>query len=172
METATYTRVARWLHWIIGLLIIGNIIGGLAHDVAPQLIMPLHKSTGLLILALTCVRLGWRLTHRPPAWPATMAAWERMVARISHWGFYALMILVPLSGWVMMSAVARPLTFYGLFDVPKLAVPQDRAFAALMGERHELLAFFLIGLLVLHIIAALRHHIVLEDGVMARMLVS
>ena len=170
METATYTRVARWLHWGIGLLIIGNLIGGLAHDVAPQIIMPLHKSTGLLILVLSLARLGWRLTHRPPAFPAAMPGWEKLVGSITHWIFYALMVLIPLSGWIMSSAGDRPLDFYGLFPVMKFDVVKESALWDVAHEGHELLAFAMIGLLLLHIGAALRHHIVLKDGVLARML--
>lgn len=170
METATYTRVARWLHWTIGVLIIGNLIGGLAHDVAPQIIMPLHKSTGLLILALSLARLGWRLTHRPPAFPAAMAGWERTLASVTHFIFYALMILIPLTGWITASAGSRPLDFYGLFPVMKFAVQKGSALAEISGEGHELLAFAMIGLLLLHVGAALRHHIVMKDGVLARML--
>ena len=170
METTTYTRVARWLHWGIGLLIIGNLIGGLAHDVAPALIMPLHKSTGLLILALSIVRLAWRLTHLPPAFPANMAVWERKVGSITHGLFYVLMILIPLSGWIMASAGDRPLDFYGLFPVMKFDVVRESALWDVAHEGHELLAFAIIGLLLLHIGAALRHHLVLKDGVLARML--
>lgn len=170
METATYTRVARWLHWGIGILIIGNLIGGLAHDVAPQIIMPLHKSTGLLILVLSLARLGWRLTHRPPAFPAAMPGWEKLVGSITHWIFYALMVLIPLSGWIMSSAGDRPLDFYGLFSVMKFDVVKESALWEVAHEGHELLAFAMIGLLLLHIGAALRHHIVLKDSVLARML--
>ncbi len=170
METATYSRVARWLHWAIGLLIIGNLIGGLAHDVAPQLIMPLHKSTGLLILALTLARIAWRLTHRPPAFPAAMAGWERALAATTHGAFYALMLTIPVSGWIMASAGDRPLDFFGLFPVMKFDVVRESALWEIAHEGHELLGFAMIGLLVLHIAAALRHRFVLKDGVLARML--
>ncbi len=170
METATYTRVARGLHWSIGILVIGNLIGGLAHDVAPTVIIPIHKSTGLLILALSLARLGWRLTHRPPAFPAAMPGWERTLAGTTHVIFYVLMIFIPLSGWIMASAGDRPLDFYGLFPVMKFDVIKESALWEVAHEGHELLAFAMIGLLLLHIGAALRHRIVLKDGVLARML--
>ena len=170
MESATYSRVARWLHWIMGLLIIGNLAGGLLHDVAPALIMPLHKSTGLLILALALVRIAWRLTHRPPAFPAAMAGWERTVASVTHSLFYALIVVIPLLGWIMASAGDRPFDFYGLFPVMKFDVAKESTLWEVAHEGHELLAFAMIGLLVLHIGAALRHHFVLKDGMLARML--
>lgn len=169
-DAGHYSRVARWLHWAMAILIIGNLAGGLLHDIAPATIMPLHKATGITILMLTLIRFGWRLTHRPPAYPASMANWERWASTIAHNALYALMILVPLTGWLMSSAAGRPVSWFGLFDVPLLPVERSRETAGIFGERHELLAFAMIGLLVLHIAAALRHHYVKKDGMLARML--
>jgi cytochrome b561 len=169
-DAGHYSRVARWLHWLMALLIIGNIVGGLLHDVDPRTIIPLHKASGMLILTLTVLRFLWRLTHRPPPYPATMANWERWASTIVHMALYALMILVPVTGWLMSSASEYPISFFGLFEIPKLDVPQTEAFGEAMEERHELLAFAMIGLLLLHIAAALRHHFVKKDGMLARML--
>lgn len=169
-DAGHYSRVARWLHWLMALMIIGNLAGGLLSDVAPAVIMPLHKASGITLLFLTLLRFGWRLTHRPPAFPASMANWERWASTIAHNALYALMILVPLTGWLMSSAGSRPLTWFGLFDIPKLPVEQSEAFGEMMSERHEVLAFAMIGLLVIHIAAALRHHYVKRDGMLARML--
>jgi cytochrome b561 len=170
MESTTYSRGARWLHWAMAVLIIGNLIGGLVGDLAPELIIPLHKSTGLLILALALVRIGWRLTHRPPAFPAAMAGWERTLASVTHVIFYAMIILIPVSGWVMASAGDYPLDFFGLFPVMKFDVVKESTLWDIAHEGHELLAYAMIGLLLLHIIAALRHHFVLKDGILVRML--
>lgn len=169
-DAGHYSRVARWLHWAMAVLIIGNLAGGLLHDVAPETIMPLHKAMGMTVLALTLLRFGWRLTHRPPPFPASMANWERWASTIAHNALYALMILVPLTGWLMSSSGRYPLSWFGLFEIPKLPVEQSEAFGEMMSERHEVLAFAMIGLLVLHIAAALRHHYVKKDGMLARML--
>jgi cytochrome b561 len=169
-DAGHYSRVAKWLHWAMALLIIGNLAGGLLHDIDPRLIMPLHKATGILILGLTVLRFLWRLTHRPPAYPTTMANWERWASTIAHMALYALMILVPVTGWLMSSAGRYPISFFGLFEVPKLDVPQTEAFGEMMSERHELLGYAMIALLLLHIAAALRHHYVKKDGILARML--
>jgi cytochrome b561 len=169
-DAGHYSRVARWLHWAMAIMIIGNLVGGLLHDVDPALIMPLHKASGITLLFLTLLRFGWRLTHRPPAFPASMANWERWASTIAHNALYALMILVPLTGWLMSSAGSRPLTWFGLFDIPKLPVEQSEAFGEMMSERHEVLAFAMIGLLVIHLAAALRHHFIKKDGMLARML--
>lgn len=164
-----YSRVARWLHWTMGLLIIGNLIGGLIHDVNPQLIIPLHKATGILLLALAVVRIVWRMINPAPPLPADMATWERATASFTHALMYALMVLIPLSGWVMSSASEYPISFYGLFEVPKFAVVKDSMLYNVTHEGHELLGFAMIALLLLHIGAALRHHFVLKDGLLARM---
>lgn len=164
-----YSRVARWLHWTMGLLIIGNLVGGLAHDVNPQAIMPLHKATGMLLLALAVVRIIWRMMHPAPALPAGMPTWERATASFTHAILYAFMVLVPLSGWVMASAGDYPLSFFGLFDIPKFAVIKESTMWEVAHEGHELMAFAMIGLLLLHIGAALRHHFILKDGMLARM---
>lgn len=169
MESAHYNKVARILHWTMAVLIVGNLIGGLIHDIAPRMIMPGHFMGGLLILTLAVIRLLWRLTHRPPAWPAHFATWEKVSAGAVHWAFYVMMILVPLSGWLMVSSSDRTISIYGLFNLPKLPVEQSEAFGQLMSERHELLAYATIALLVFHIAAALRHQYVKKDGIMARM---
>lgn len=178
MEQArsAYSRGAIWFHWIIGLLIIGNLIGGLMHesfsDATKGLIMSLHKATGITILFLSIARLVWRLTHRPPPLAASVKRWEKGLAHATHWGFYLLMILVPLSGWVLVSAGARkyPLEWYGLFDISFLPIAQDKALASTMEDRHETLAFVLIALLALHIAAALKHHFFDRDNTLERML--
>jgi cytochrome b561 len=178
MEQArsTYSRGAIWFHWIIGLLIIGNLIGGLIHESVSEemtgLIMSLHKATGITILVLSIARLVWRLTHRPPPLAPTVKRWEKGLAHATHWTFYLLMILVPLSGWVLVSAGARkyPLEWFGLFDIPFLPITQDKALASTMSDRHEQLAFLWIALLALHIGAALKHHFFDRDNTLERML--
>ncbi|PCD02938.1 cytochrome B [Sphingomonas spermidinifaciens] len=166
-----YNSVARTLHWVIAVLIIGNLAGGLLHDALEDVVnvMPIHKATGLLILGLTLVRIGWRLTHRPPPLPGHVAGLERLGAQAAHVGLYALMLLMPMSGWIMSSAGKYPLSFYGLFDVPKFAVTRDDPIAGIAGEGHGLLGWVMLALVVLHVAAALRHHFVLKDQVLRRM---
>lgn len=167
-----YTAVARTLHWAIAALIIANLVLGFAHEALPRdwSVMPLHKSIGLTVLALTLVRIGWRIAHRPPALPATLPAWEKGAAHATHFAFYALMLILPLSGWIMTSSGTRPLNWFGLFDVPKFAVGKEDAIVGLSGEAHELLPWLWAVLILIHVGAALRHHIVLKDDVLRRMM--
>lgn len=167
-----YSLVARTLHWIMATLILFNLWLGLAHESLPRdwQVMPVHKSVGLTVLALAILRLGWRLTHRQTPLPEGLPAWERLAAKVTHYTFYTFMLLVPLTGWIMSSAGKWPLNWFFLFDVPKFAVTKDDAIVGFSAEAHEIFAFAWIALLVLHVAAALRHHFILKDDVLRRML--
>lgn len=166
-----YDRVARALHWTIGILIIGNIIGGIFHDPLGKIfpVMPIHKSIGFVVLALSLYRLFWRITHPAPPLPAAMPGWEKFSAHALHWIFYALMIILPVTGWIFASASERPLQFFWLFDIPKLAVEKGSPLAQGTHNAHELFGFVWAGLLVIHVGAALRHHFILKDNILLRM---
>lgn len=166
-----YTKVAIWLHWLIGLAVIANIglamlTEGLPRE-AHREAMAIHKALGIAILALTVVRILWRLGHKPPPLPAGTPAWQRPLSKISNFLFYALLLLLPLSGWVWMSAADRPIDFFGLFTLPALVAPA-KELADVMHERHEVLGLAMLALVVLHILAALKHQFVDRDGLMRR----
>lgn len=169
-----YTRGAIWLHWTIALLVLVNLAIGLLHDSLLEGVagaIALHKSIGLSVLLLTLCRIAWRLAHRPPPLPDGLARWERAGARATHAAFYALLLALPLSGWAMGSAgrEARwPTRWFGLFDVPHLPVSVGVAEAG--DAAHLVLGYLMAALVVLHVAAALRHHLVLRDAVLARML--
>lgn len=178
-----YSTVAIWLHWIIALLVIGNLAGGLLLDTFLEnpdpamkqigyTIIDLHKSSGLTILLLTLIRIGWRLANPPPPLPAHMTRGEILLSRFVHFGFYALLLLLPLSGWAVASTgkTVLPLFYFWAFEVPHL--PLSQSLGGLFRESHELLGFTAIGLLVLHIGAALKHHYLDRDNLFARMLPS
>lgn len=168
-----YTTVAIALHWLIALLLIANLLTGIAHDWLGDgwgiNTIPLHKSFGLAILALSMLRLWWRLGHKPPALPTAMSAATRRIAGATHALFYGIMIIMPLSGWLMVSAGNRPLTWFGLFDVPKFAVEKGSVAAALSRNTHELLGWFTVALVALHVAAALYHHFLRRDAVLIGM---
>ena len=184
MNSVRYTSVAIALHWLIAFLIIAQVAGGLyMHNLETSAfkfsLYQWHKTIGLLILVLSFVRLGWRLTHPAPALPAGMTGWEKFAAKTTHVGFYLLMIATPMAGWVMVSA-SRANIPTRLFDTD-LTWPHLPFFAELdrglkktisdaASETHELLAFATIGLLILHIAAALKHHFLNRDDVLTRML--
>ncbi|NWH09279.1 MAG: cytochrome b [Alphaproteobacteria bacterium] len=181
-ETQRYTSVAIFLHWLIALFILGQIAGGLYVSDMPSgaegrfALFQLHKSFGLTILGLTLLRILWRLVNPVPPLPEAMAMWEKILARLTHLAFYALMLAMPLSGWALVSSASRavPTYFFGLFEVPHLpglkGLENQREVAGQISEMHELLAFLTLGLLLLHIAAALKHHYFDRDDVLTRML--
>ena len=169
-----YSSVAILLHWAIAALILTTIplgvYGANVETEAAQVATNAHKSIGILILALSLVRLAWRLGHKPPPLP-DMKPVLRRIARISHTLFYVLLIVLPLSGWWMSSAVPERHAFgFGLFNVPFLPVPRGFASAGPAFLIHTVLGFLMIGLVALHIAAALKHQFIDRDSVLARML--
>jgi cytochrome b561 len=177
----SYNTVAIWLHWSMAALIVTNVCLGFGHEwvdrPASLQMMWFHKSIGLTVLLLAVLRLVWRLTHRIPALPDHMPGWEKWGARLSHWLFYFLMISMPLVGWLMVSASPRnaPIPFWGL-EAPKLPgfatmdMALRKAQTHTYGERHEQLAWILIALVALHVLAALRHHFWNKDMVLHHMI--
>jgi cytochrome b561 len=167
-----YSRGAIAFHWVIAALVLFNLWLGLFHDSLPKewKVMPVHKSVGITVLVLTLGRIAWRLAHRPPTLPAAMAGWEKSAAKAVHWILYALLLILPLTGWIFSSNPdrLRPFTWFWLFDVPLL--PVGAGFAVAAKEAHELLGYAMTALVVIHIAAALRHHFLLRDNVLRRML--
>ncbi|MFN3457057.1 MAG: cytochrome b [Novosphingobium sp.] len=171
-QLVRYNSVARAFHAVIAVMVIFNLLTGIFGDAIEDIWQPFpaHKATGILILLLSLGRLGWRFTWTMPDWPETMSNLQRTVARLTHAALYALMLIVPLTGWIFSSAGKYPLSIYGLFDWPKLAVAKGSALAEAAHEGHEVLGFVMAGLVVLHIAAALHHHFVIKDNVLRRML--
>jgi cytochrome b561/polyisoprenoid-binding protein YceI len=177
-----YATVAILLHWLIAAAIVLQIALGLrmGSGDTPEAfaVFQLHKSVGITILLLSLVRLGWRLSHPPPPLPATLAPWERTLARITHIAFYAIMIGMPLTGWLIVSTsrIAVPTLLYGVIPWPhlpgvaQLAPEARKAWFGAGVQAHELLAWSLIGLLALHVAGALKHQLFSRDEpVLARM---
>ena len=161
-DLARYSRVAVWLHWIIAALIVLNLLLGFFHEDFEKPVrtamMNVHKATGLTILALTLARLAWRLGHRPPPFDPVMKAWEVGLARAVHWLFYALLVVLPLSGWILVSTSGRVTSWFGLFEVAPLPVSRAKDVHELFEEVHELLGYVALALLALHVGGALKHH--------------
>ena len=164
-----YSRVAIVFHWTIAALVVANLAIGLLHESLLPGTIPLHMAIGLTVLALTAGRIAWRLGHRPPPLPAEIPSWARGSAHALHATLYFLMIAMPLTGWAMGSGrdVPRPVSWFGLFDVPPL--PIGKAAGHFGHEAHEILGWAMLVLVAIHVAAALRHHFLLRDGVLARM---
>lgn len=174
-RTVRYSRVAIALHWAIATLVLSTIplgwYGATFETDLAQSATNLHKSIGISILALTLARIVWRVTHRPPALPDAMAPALRWIAKATHVLFYVLLLILPLTGWWMSSAVPERHAFgFGLFDVPFLPVPRGFASAGPAHFVHVNLAWLMVALAMLHIAAALKHRFIDHDAILARML--
>jgi cytochrome b561 len=166
-----YSTVAIWLHWLIAFLVIANIVIGIASEPLGKAIsgvMGIHKSIGLTVLALSVLALLWRLTHTRPPLPGTMSSGMKAAASLMHGVLYVLMILLPLSGWLMSSAGPRPLNWFNLIDIPKFAVQRGDAIVS-AASFHGALGLIFGALAVGHIGAALWHHFVRRDLLITRM---
>lgn len=172
-----YTRTAVALHWILALALAG--LFGMGLYMADLPLSPLriklfnwHKWAGICVLALSLLRLFWRLSHRPPALPEpieqAMPSWQLPIYHALHWVFYALFLLVPLIGWAYSSAAGFQVVLFGVLPLPNW-VPHDKALADWIKPWHEISAWTLACLVVLHVAAALKHHFVDRDGLLKRM---
>ncbi len=169
---------AKLLHWLMAALVVGLLVAGftmvwLVSDLGAKFqLYQLHKSFGVTVFALVLIRLGWRyLNPVMPAPPANLRPWERAAALLTHRAFYVLLLLMPLTGWLTASAspLGIPTIVFGLFQMPNPVGPNAVVENA-MSFVHGTLAVVLLLLLALHVGAALKHHLVLRDDVMARML--
>jgi|APTNR8051073442_1049403.scaffolds.fasta_scaffold00566_33 cytochrome b561 len=177
-----YGVVALSLHWLIAVLIVGMLIlGTVMVDLTPGSslqfqLYQLHKSFGITILALSLARLGWRLANPAPPLPNDLQPWERFLARVTHVSFYVLMIGMPLTGWMVVSASVWnvPTVLFGTIHLPHLPIlstlENKKPVEDVLKEIHESAAWVVIALLVLHVAGALKHHLVLKDDVLTRML--
>jgi cytochrome b561 len=128
-----------------------------------------HKWIGITVLALALVRVAWRATHAvPPELP--MPGWQRFAARVTHASLYALMLGIPLAGWMYTSATGFPVVYLTLVQLPDL-VSKDKEIAALLKIVHKVLAWSLMGIVALHVTAALKHHFIDRDATIKRMFV-
>jgi cytochrome b561 len=166
--------VAQSLHWGMALLILAMFALGLAAENWP--LSPTkfelffwHKSIGILLLALVLARIAWRLANPAPALPPDATALERRAALAAHGALYLLMVLVPLSGWVVNSAANFPFAVFGVIPLPPIA-PAGKEVQALAETVHSTLVLMLAVLVAVHVAAALRHHLVKGNDVLTRML--
>jgi len=172
--TQRWGVLAQLLHWLIVLFIIAQFTLATLFDDLPAgprklTLLARHKSIGITILMLAAVRLAWRWTNPTPPLPDTLKPYERGLARITHALLYVLLFAVPLAGWTMSSARGFPVSWFGLFTLPDL-VPKNKALYEMLVTTHGVLAWTLGAVASVHLLAALKHHFVLKDDVLRRML--
>ncbi len=169
-----YGLVAQLLHWAVVIGITLQFVWAWRIEEADSIrqqfqLVTQHKSIGMTVLLLVLVRIGWRLFNRPPSLPADLARWEQRAARWTHVLLYALILAMPLSGWAWSSSAGYGAEFFGLLDIPGL-VPDNEWLEDVLEDVHEWLARAMLVVVAVHVLAALRHQLVLRDNVLERML--
>jgi cytochrome b561 len=172
--SARWGHVAQFLHWlIVALIIVQVILANIAEDlplgVKKLAMYARHKSVGITILTLAVIRLLWRWANPTPELPTTLKPYERRLAALTHFGLYLILFAMPLTGWMMSSARGFPVSWFGFFQLPDF-VPKNDALYNAMKETHDTLALVLYAIVTLHVVAALKHHFLLKDDVLRRML--
>ena len=171
-----YSFIARLLHWLIaGLIIAQYMLAELSEwaedsgSVVERLaLLANHKSIGMTVLALAIIRLVWRLFNTPPSLPSAMPKWQQLASHAAHWLIYLLIFCLPLSGWLMSSANAYSVSWFNIFVFPDL-IGADKSSASFFHSVHEIMTEVLFVIVVVHIVAALKHHYIDKDGVLGRM---
>jgi cytochrome b561 len=167
-----YPALTRFLHWLVALMVIATVPIGviMLTDGLPRptqdLLFILHKNGGVIILLLVLLRLVWRLRHPAPPMPASMPRWQVAAAGAAHWALYGMLLVMAISGYVRVAAGGFPIEMLDALGVPRL-VPRSDALAETAKWIHATARFVLVGLILLHAGAALKH-LAQRDGVFGR----
>ena len=170
-----YTATAIGMHWLVALLIFAAFGMGLYMTGIPGFtpqklkLFSWHKWLGVTIFALAVMRVSWRLLHPAPALPDGMSRWQRQAAHLVHQVLYALIIVIPLTGYFYSSATGIPVVYLGLFEMPMFIDKSDQL-KAVLGPVHAWLNYLMAAIVVVHILAALKHQLIDRDGTLSRML--
>ena len=159
-QPAGYTGTAKVLHWVTGAVIVAGFSA-----------YSYHKWIGVSAFALVLLRLAWRIGHAPPAWPAGMPRWQAAAAGAVHVLLYALMLAIPVTGWLYSSASGVPTVPFGVaaLQLPDL-VAKDRGLADVLRFVHRAFNYSLASLVVVHVAAAVGHRFFDDQGILARMM--
>lgn len=176
IDSTRYHPVSRALHWAFaGLVVLQFVLAKLAERaeisgsaLAQLAFLANHKSVGISILVLVIVRLLWRWRTPPPALPDSLERWQVLASNISHWGLYGLIVLLPISGWLMSSASAYSVSWFNVIQLADFVAP-DPSLKETFESIHEFLTKVLLLLASIHLLAALKHHVVDKDDVLRRM---
>jgi cytochrome b561 len=173
-DVTAYSGRQKIFHWITAAAILaiipaGIIMNRMSEGPAQDLLYDLHRSFGLVILALVVMRVVVRAIDGAPAPFAGLTPLQRVASATVHTLLYALMLVMPILGWAAMSAYGGEWNFFHLFMPPPL-LPKDEPTANILFRAHEIGGFLMAGLVIVHIGAALFHRFIRDDGVIARML--
>jgi len=174
LPTVGYTRSAIALHWLIALLIfcafpLGVYMADLPFSPGRLKLYSYHKWLGVTVFLLAVARVAWRIAHPAPPPPAGQPAWQRIAAVATHHLLYVLILVVPVSGWLMSSAKGFQTVYLGIIPLPDL-LTKDKEIGDMLTVVHQVLNFTMAALVIAHLAAALKHYFVDRDEVLGRMI--
>ena len=170
-----YSRTAVVLHWVIAAAVFGQIAFGWYLQTVPRLtpgraiFVNWHKSTGVVIGLLILFRIAWRLTHKPPPFPASMPAWEQSAARVSHVLLYICMLVMPVAGYTASNFSKFGVKLFNAVLLPPWGA-DNREIYAVFNALHVTTSYIFVALIAIHVAAALRHLFFPRHGVFRRMI--
>jgi cytochrome b561 len=171
-DVSGYSTGSKILHWLIAIVVILMLCLSFFMGDVPEswmsVVYTTHKSLGITVLALMILRACWMLYCGKPKLPPTVSALEAYLSRFIQYGFYILLIAMPISGWVMSVAAKKIPSYFGLFSLP-LPIEPSKPLASFMNETHEVIAWLLIAFATLHILGALKHYFWDKDKVLQSM---
>jgi len=172
-STLRYGSVAIFFHWLIAFAVIGMLMLGFFMDVFPKgnirsEAINIHKLIGLTILCLVILRLTWALTNVKPPFPAGLPTWQRYAERIAHVLFYILLLTIPMAGWIMSTASGKAPHFFHV-SLPAPGILKNEKVSDFFWTIHSKFAWVILVLIIIHALAALRHHFIIKDDVLRRM---
>lgn len=178
MSLSTKTKfsgLAMTLHWLVAIAVIVTWRITEAAEHAPDRearseIMGNHFALGVVILSLVAIRLIWRLMNPPPLQMASHAGWERVLAKVTHYSMYTLLLVMPMAGWFAMSSFGSPISVWGMVEVPALPVAENPDLAGQIFDIHAIAGTTLLVLIAVHVLATLKHTFIDKDGTIFRML--
>lgn len=170
---ARFGSLSIFNHWVVAILIIGMLafglyIGDMERGPDKGELIQIHKSIGVFLLFFGVWRVLWRLVSRFPSEVADMPAWQIIAAKAVHYALLAGILVMPVSGYIMSSSGGHPVGFFGLFELP--ALQENKELSSMAGGLHEWVGYFLIAVVAVHVLAALKHHIVDRDATLSRMI--
>ncbi|MBB70880.1 MAG: cytochrome B [Legionellales bacterium] len=169
---STYSPVTKFLHWILMIVVpimlcVGAFMGDLPREWKGT-VYNLHKLTGLTVLCIMILFVLWALINPKPKYPDSMAKWECFLACVTRYMLFAAVIIMPLSGWIM-STVANKLPHIGDLMLAMPGIPADKDLGQVSNKVHEFFGWLIFGLLVLHLLGALKHHFIDKNNILTRM---
>jgi len=173
--TTRYGLVSRTLHWLMALMFLGLFVTGLymtsLNYMHPwyKTLFDMHKSFGVLFLQLLLLRLFWHFYNPRPAFAASLKTWEKFIAGVTHSLLYGLLLLIPLSGYVISTANGDAIEVFGWYEIPAI-LSKNSERGDIAGVIHLALAIITMGLVILHSLAALKHHFLDKDETLLKML--